>query len=198
MEKIRLDIIGLSSSESHAGHFALILSEKNGNRRLPIIIGGPEAQAIALEVENIKPNRPMTHDLMFNICLNFDIHLQEVIITELKEGVFYAKLVIDHNDNIHEIDSRPSDAIALAVRFRVAIYTSEKIMQEAGIAFTDEDLEAEREAEREEAELENALAENISERIATLTAELEELLKNEEYEQAAKVRDTINKLQGKK
>lgn len=196
MEKIRLDIIGLSSSESHAGHFALILSEKSGNRRLPIIIGGPEAQAIALEVENIKPNRPMTHDLMFNICLNFDIHLQEVIITELKEGVFYAKLIIDHNDTIHEIDSRPSDAIALAVRFRVAIYTSEKIMQEAGIAFTDEDLEAEREAEKED--FEEISAENLAERISTLSAELEDLLKNEEYEQAAKLRDTINKLQGKK
>jgi bifunctional DNase/RNase len=196
VEKIRLDIIGLSSSESHAGHFALILSEKSGNRRLPIIIGGPEAQAIALEVENIKPNRPMTHDLMFNICLNFDIHLQEVIITELKEGVFYAKLIIDHNDTIHEIDSRPSDAIALAVRFRVAIYTSEKIMQEAGIAFTDEDLEAEREAEKED--FEEISAENLAERISTLSAELEDLLKNEEYEQAAKLRDTINKLQGKK
>lgn len=192
MEKIRLDIIGLSSSESHAGHFALILSEKNGNRRLPIIIGGPEAQAIALEVENIKPNRPMTHDLMFNLCLNFDIHLQEVIITELKEGVFFAKLIIDHNDTIHEVDSRPSDAIALAVRFKVAIYTSEKIMLEAGIDFSEEDMEAEREAVAEETN------ENVAERIEQLSVQLEEMLKNEEYEQAAKLRDSINKLQGKK
>ncbi len=139
MKKIRLEIIGLSSSHSHNGHYALVLGESNGNRRLPIIIGTPEAQAIALELENIKTNRPMTHDLIFNLARHFDISLVEVIINDLHEGIFYAKLIMEVDGEIHEIDSRPSDAVALGVRFKVPIYSFENVLAEAGIVIDDDE-----------------------------------------------------------
>ena len=137
MKKIRLDIIGLSSSHSQIGHYALVLGESNGNRRLPIIIGGAEAQAIALELENIKTNRPMTHDLIYNLARHFDINLLEVVINDLHEGIFYARLILEVDGEVHEIDSRPSDAVAIGVRFKVPIYTYETVLSEAGIIIDD-------------------------------------------------------------
>lgn len=191
MKKVRLDIIALSSSEAHAGHFALILEEVSGNRRLPIIIGAPEAQAIALEVENIRPNRPMTHDLIFNICEQFSISLSEVVIIDLKEGIFHARLVMEHEGKIQEVDSRPSDAIAIAVRFKVPIYTTEKILQEAGIVVKENDGEGVEELEELSDEQETGDSLNA------LNEKLEEALRNEDYEAAARIRDSIQKFNEK-
>src|SRR5512142_2082621 len=137
VEKVQVDILGLSTSPASGGAFALILREVNGARRLPIIIGASEAQSIALEMEGIKPPRPLTHDLMKNIITAFGAELYDIIIDELRDGTFYAKLNFDH----HQIDSRPSDAIALAVRYGVQIYVAANVMDEA--AFVPEEEEEE-------------------------------------------------------
>ncbi|RMG28373.1 MAG: hypothetical protein D6730_05650 [Bacteroidetes bacterium] len=210
MKKIRLDIIGLSSSHSQVGHYALVLGESNGNRRLPIIIGGPEAQAIALELENIKTTRPMTHDLIYNIAQHFNLHLQEVIINDLNEGIFYAKLIFEANGEIHEIDSRPSDAVAIGVRFKVPIYTYEDVLAEAGIVIEEESESAYSDEEgglslaeieksdpmEEEPVSKTAIREKTRdlEKIKQLTKQLEDALAAEDYEKAAKLRDAIKQL----
>ncbi len=206
MEKIRLDIVALSSSESHVGHFVLILEEAAGNRRLPIVIGGPEAQAIALEIERIKPNRPMTHDLFFNTCHHFDIDLQEVLIMDLQEGIFHASLVFEHQGETHELDARPSDGIALAVRFRVPIFTNEKILREAGIEKSPEDIFASTHPDEETAADKQTETQdrrksekspnprNSNETLQELNQKLEAALLNEDYELAAKIRDSINRM----
>ena len=133
MEKVQVDILGLSTSPSSGGAYALILKEMNGNRRLPIIIGAFEAQSIALEMEGIKPPRPLTHDLMKNIIDTFGVSLQDVYINELRDGTFYAKITIEGVSDSQEVDSRPSDAIALAVRYGVPIFVAEEVLNEAGI-----------------------------------------------------------------
>ncbi|HSY62397.1 MAG TPA: bifunctional nuclease family protein, partial [Cytophaga sp.] len=138
MEKIRLEIIGLSSSQSQTGSFALVLGEVNGNRRLPIIIGMFEAQAIAIEIEKVIPNRPMTHDLFKSFALSFHFIVEEIVISDLKEGVFFAKIICSDGIKNIEIDARPSDAIAIGLRFDVPIYSYETIMSEAGIVLNDE------------------------------------------------------------
>ncbi len=212
-DKIKLDIIGLSSSHSQIGHYALVLGETEGNRRLPIIIGGAEAQAIALELENIKTNRPMTHDLIYNLARHFDINLLEIVINDLHEGIFYARLVLEVDGEIHEIDSRPSDAVAIGVRFKVPIYTYESVLSEAGILI-DEEEEAESkyssdqdtdfslaEIEKPEA-LEDAptppppsSGASKKEKLSSLQKKLEEALAGEDYEAAARLRDEIQKLE---
>lgn len=138
MKKIRLEILGLSSSQSQAGSFALVLGEANGNRRLPIIIGMFEAQAIAIEIEKIIPNRPMTHDLFKSFANKFHFTIEEIIISDLKEGVFFAKIICSDGLKQTEIDARPSDAIAIGLRFDCPIYTYENILAEAGIVLSDE------------------------------------------------------------
>ena len=192
MEKITLDIIGMSYSQSQSGAYALILGEHGGKRRLPIIIGGFEAQAIAIELEKIKTPRPLTHDLFKSFADNFQIELLEVIIDRFSEGIFYAKLVCSDGMTIHEIDSRTSDAIALALRFNCTVYTYENIMNAAGILI---------EEESENGKTESAApveppAESATYHEATLT-ELREMLQlaieNEEYEKASQIRDEINK-----
>ncbi len=213
--KIQLDIIGLSSSHSQIGHYALVLGETDGNRRLPIIIGGAEAQAIALELENIKTNRPMTHDLIYNLARHFDINLVEVVINDLHEGIFYARLILEVNGEIHEIDSRPSDAVALGVRFKVPIYSYESVLSEAGIVIENEEEEGESESTSEPQETGFSLAEiersdpleeeperptrrkgdaSSKERMKRLQKKLDEALANEDYEAAARLRDEINRL----
>ena len=139
MEKVQVDILGLSTSPSSAGAYALILKETNGKRKLPIIIGAFEAQSIALELEGMKPPRPLTHDLMRNIIDLFAVSLNEVCINELRDGTFYAKLTIEGLSETQEVDSRPSDAIALAVRYGAPIYVGEEVLNEAGIVSEDED-----------------------------------------------------------
>lgn len=188
-DKIKLEILGLSSSQSQSGSFALVLGEVGGNRRLPIIIGMFEAQAIAIEIEKIVPNRPMTHDLFKAFALNFEINIKEVYISDLKEGVFFAKIICEHNGQTFEIDSRPSDAIAIGLRFNVDFYTNESILTEAGIVLTDEYEEEMAHAEVEKPESTNL--EDLS------SVELEKLLSDaldkEDYEKAARIRDVLNK-----
>ncbi len=188
-DKIKLEILGLSSSQSQSGSFALVLGEAGGNRRLPIIIGMFEAQAIAIEIEKIVPNRPMTHDLFKAFSHNFDIDIKEVYISDLKEGVFFARIICEHNGKVFEIDSRPSDAIAIGLRFNVDFYTNENILTEAGIVLTDE-FEEEI-TQTETPKMEKTSIEDLS------SSELEKLLTDaldqEDYEKAARIRDVLNK-----
>ncbi|MCU0415884.1 MAG: DUF151 domain-containing protein [Cytophagaceae bacterium] len=205
MEKIRLEIIGLSSSQSQTGSFALVLGEVSGNRRLPIIIGMFEAQAIAIEIEKVIPNRPMTHDLFKSFASTFHIQVDEIVISDLKEGVFFAKIVCSDGVNTTEIDARPSDAIAIGLRFDVPIYTYESILSEAGIVLNDEtDEEDESEDEDDSDDNQEDLApvakvEGIKEdaiknmSLEQLNLLLSDAIHKEDYERAAKIRDEINK-----
>lgn len=192
MQKIRLDILGLSSSQSQAGSFALVLGEESGNRRLPIIIGMFEAQAIAIEIEKIVPNRPMTHDLFRSFAFNFDFQIEEVIISDLKEGVFFAKLICTNDEKTIEIDARPSDAIAIGLRFGVSIYTTEEILSEAGIILND--MEEEESPQPKVPSTKKTWAEQLkdtpSDKLRTM---LDENLAKEDYEKAALIRDELNK-----
>ena len=210
MEKIPLEIIGLSSSHSQIGHYALVLGEKNGNRRLPIIIGGAEAQAIALELEDIKTNRPMTHDLIYNLARHFGLNLIEIVITELNEGIFYAKLIIEVEGEIHEIDSRPSDAVAIGVRFKVPIYGLENVLAEAGIIIDDDasskygtedsefslsEIEKAEPVEEEKPVKAAKRPKDLKEKVKMLKKKLEDAIAGEDYEAAARLRDEIQKLE---
>lgn len=197
MDKIRLEILGLSSSQSQSGSFALVLGETNGNRRLPIIIGMFEAQAIAIEIERITPNRPMTHDLFKSFAHNFKFEVNEVLISDLKEGVFFAKLLCSNAHQTVEIDSRPSDAIAIGIRFGVPIFTYEAVLSEAGIILTDEGNDEER-GVLEEKEVTSSPKGATGDDLKNFTTDklkdlLKDALNNEDYEQAAKIRDEMNK-----
>ncbi len=190
MEKVQVDILGLSTSPSSGGAYALILKEVNGNRRLPIIIGAFEAQSIALEMEGIKPPRPLTHDLMKNIIDTFGVSLQDVFINELRDGTFYAKITIEGVSDSQEVDSRPSDAIALAVRYGVPIFVSDEVLKEAGIA-----AEAEEEEQSDTPKVDQPAAmKKHASKLEQLQTSLKEAIEKEEYEKAAKLRDDIRKL----
>jgi bifunctional DNase/RNase len=199
VEKIKLEIVGLSSSQSQTGSFAIILGEVGGNRRLPIIIGMFEAQAIAIEIEKIVPNRPMTHDLFKSFALAFNISVKEIIISDLKEGVFYAKIICEDEFKTVEIDSRPSDAIAIALRFGVDIYTYENIMSEVGIEVSgiDEDesgKELEIEKELKSSKAQKKKTEDMKDySVEQLKKMLADAIQNEDYEKAAKIRDELNR-----
>ncbi|SFE48203.1 bifunctional nuclease family protein [Thermoflexibacter ruber] len=191
MEKIRLEILGLSSSQSQQGSFALVLGEEGRNRRLPIIIGMFEAQAIAIELEKITSNRPMTHDLFKSFAEAFNYNIHEIIISDLREGVFFAKIICSSNNSYRriEIDSRPSDAIAIGLRFNVPIYTYEHILSEAGIVLSDEEEDAPKRKSEKKASSSGSLKEYSTEELEEL---LQEALAEENYEKAAKIRDEIN------
>jgi hypothetical protein len=190
VEKVQVDILGLSTSPSSGGAYALILKEVNGNRRLPIIIGAFEAQSIALEMEGIKPPRPLTHDLMKNIIDTFGVSLQDVFINELRDGTFYAKITIEGVSDSQEVDSRPSDAIALAVRYGVPIFVSDEVLKEAGIA-----AEAEEEEQGNIPKVDQPAAmKKHASKLELLQTSLKEAIEKEEYEKAAKLRDDIRKL----
>ncbi|HET8859346.1 bifunctional nuclease family protein [Marivirga sp.] len=204
MDKIKLEILGLSSSQSQSGSFALVLGEAPGSRRLPIIIGMFEAQAIAIEIEKIVPNRPMTHDLFKSFAHSFNYAVKEIVISDLKEGVFFAKIVCDNGMETVEIDSRPSDAIAIGIRFDAPIYTYEKIMSEAGIVLSDEkedeDIsELKKPVERSSTPGPSSptsksdfdkLKNMPMDKLNTL---LDKMIQSEDYEKAAKIRDEINR-----
>lgn len=200
MKKIKLDIIGLSYSQTQAGAYALVLGEANGKRRLPIIIGGFEAQAIAIQLEKMTPSRPLTHDLFKNFADTFDIKINEVIIYNLVEGIFYAKLVCFDGEKEVEIDARTSDAIALAVRFDCPIYTFEFILSAAGIILEDRPKEASvpTQVSGEEEPVTKKVSEKDDKDITKKsTEELKEMLKHaidtENYERASRIRDELNK-----
>lgn len=190
MHKIQCEILGLSSSPSTGGAYAILLKENNGNRRLPIIIGAFEAQAIALEIEGIKPPRPLTHDLLKNVIDNLGGTIIEVIIDELRENTFYAKIIIEVSALTNEIDARPSDAIALAVRSQAPIFVAESVMDTAAFLPT-EDSEKESLGEITGDE---QIPSTKEAKIAALQDKLREALDKEEYERAAKLRDDIKKL----
>ena len=188
-----MEILGLSSSQSQQGSFALVLGEEGRNRRLPIIIGMFEAQAIAIELEKITSNRPMTHDLFKSFAHAFSYKIHEIVISDLREGVFYAKIICSSESSYKrvEIDSRPSDAIAIGLRFNVPIYTYESIMSEAGIVLADE--EDEDKPKRKEREKRPANTANLKDySVEELESLLQESLAEENYERAAKIRDEIN------
>lgn len=192
MDKIKLEIVGLSYSQTQSGAYALVLSEVDGNRRLPIIIGGFEAQAIAIELEKMMPTRPLTHDLFKNFATTFNISVKEVIIYNLVEGIFYSKLICDQDGVTTEIDARTSDAIAIGVRFQCPVYTYESILSSAGILLdetSDEDENLFAEMEEEESAGETLDKQSIED----LETELSNALSNEDYELASKLRDEINK-----
>lgn len=193
MEKIKLELLGLSPSQSQQGSFALILSEVGGSRRLPIIIGMFEAQAIAVEMERIKPNRPMTHDLFKSFALAFDFNIEEIMISHLNEGIFYAKILCSDGIRQKTVDARPSDAIAIALRFKVPIYTTSSIMFEASITSNDVQEEEEIEIEETIQHSEPQGSELKYKSLDELKKMLNELLAKEEYEEAAKIRDEIEK-----
>jgi bifunctional DNase/RNase len=199
LKKIKLEILGLSSSQSQTGSFALVLGEAEGNRRLPIIIGMFEAQAIAIEIEKIIPNRPMTHDLFKSFANAFHFHVDEIVISDLKEGVFFAKIICTDGLKKSEIDARPSDAIAVGLRFDAPIFTFENILAEAGIVLTDEEEEEEKAEPKAEkkVKVKKESSKKGDDYKSYSVDKLNELLKDaidkEDYERAAKIRDELGK-----
>ncbi len=189
MDYIQVDIIGLSTSPSSGGAYALVLGEVGGNRRLPIIIGAFEAQAIALELEKIQPPRPMTHDLLRDTLEAVGAEVLDIVIDELREGTFFAKVRYIHDGDEGQLDSRPSDAVALAVRVDSPIYVSPSVMEEAGIPTEEEGAAALTPAESEEEE-----SMPLS-KLEKMEQQLEVAIEQEDYEKAAKLRDEIQRLQ---
>ncbi|WP_462265384.1 bifunctional nuclease family protein [Mucilaginibacter sp.] len=195
MKKLKLDIVGLSYSQTQSGAYALVLGEVSGRRRLPIIIGSFEAQAIAIEIEKMTPSRPLTHDLFKTFAQAYQIQIQEVIIYNLIDGIFYSKLICSDGKKTIEIDARTSDGIAMAVRFNCPIYTYEFILSTAGIVIEGNDfvyLENMSEAP-EEKTTPSAAGNYTSLSDEELKAKLQEALADEAYEKAAKLRDELNK-----
>ncbi|SDP69547.1 hypothetical protein SAMN05428975_2179 [Mucilaginibacter sp. OK268] len=196
MKKIKLDIVGLSYSQTQSGAYALVLGEVSGRRRLPIIIGSFEAQAIAIEIEKMTPSRPLTHDLFKSFAQAYQIEVQEIIIYNLVDGIFYSKLICNDGKRTVEIDARTSDAIAVAVRFDCPIFTFEFILSTAGIVIEGNDfvyLENINETQ-EEKSVGTAVGSGFASlSIDELKTKLQEALAEESYEKAAKIRDELNK-----
>lgn len=191
MDKIRLEILGMSYSQSQSGAYALILGEAGGKRRLPIIIGGFEAQAIAIELEKMKPARPLTHDLLKSLAVAFHITVTEVIINKFFEGVFYAQLVCNDGKQVIEIDSRTSDAVAIAIRFNCPIFTFENIMSAAGVVVDDDKKEDDDSEWQDNEKREKNPWELLS--VEELEKQIQMAIDNEEYEKASKIRDEIKR-----
>jgi bifunctional DNase/RNase len=193
MKKVEMFVAGMSYSQSQSGAYALFLGVVGEDKRLPIIIGGFEAQAIAIFLEKMKPQRPLTHDLFKKFATSFDIHLKEVVINKFEEGIFYSKLVCEKEGKTVEIDSRTSDAVALALRFDCPIYADAAIVAEAGIVIEESDTEPETEEKAEEKHVESSTSGYAYEDY--LLEELEDLLRKaieeENYEEASRIRDEI-------
>lgn len=191
MKKIELEIVALSHSITQTHSYAVVLGEVNGLRRLPIVIGGFEAQAIAVALERMQPSRPLTHDLMKNFMLAFNVDLHEIVINDLQEGIFYSKLLCSSDNDTVEIDSRTSDALALAVRFGCPIYTYEHILESAGILMEDE------EEKKEKEEVTVTTGGEGKEDLKSLSIEelqtlLNEVLEQEDYIRAISIRDELS------
>jgi bifunctional DNase/RNase len=197
MKRIKLKVMGISYSQTQSGAYALILVEENGERRIPIIIGGFEAQAIVIKLENLDPPRPLTHDLFKQFAEEFNITILEVIIYKLEEGVFFSKLICNNGDKEISIDSRTSDAVALALRFECPIFISESILEKAGITINPAESDAQDTSDVEK------LFETGSTKFESQTEEelfkmIDESVKTEDYERAAAIRDEIEKRKRKK
>lgn len=193
MGKVKLKVLGLSYSQTQSGAYALVLAEENGERRIPIIIGGFEAQAIAIELEALKPPRPLTHDLFVNFATAFKIDLIEVNIHRLEEGIFYSELLCDSGGTRIKIDARTSDAVALAIRFGCSVYTTEDILNKAGIILPVEDKIRTEKTESESTEIKPAPSSFSKIALADLQEMLEKAIAEENYEQASQIRDEIKR-----
>lgn len=192
MKKIELEIVALSHSITQTHSYAVVLGEVNGLRRLPIVIGGFEAQAIAVALERMQPSRPLTHDLMKNFMMAFNIDLHEIIINDLQEGIFYSKLICSSEKDTVEIDSRTSDAVALAVRFGCPIYTYDNILESAGILMEEDDKKKKVVVSHNDEGNDDLKKLSLTE----LEALLNEVLEHEDYIKAASIRDEINRRKG--
>jgi uncharacterized protein len=197
MKRVKLKVMGISYSQTQSGAYALILIEENGERRIPIIIGGFEAQAIVIKLENLDPPRPLTHDLFKKFADEFDIAVVEVIIYKLEEGVFFSKLVCNNGEKEYSIDSRTSDAVAIALRFGCPIFITEEILEKAGITINPSDTQI---ASANEAD---NLFESERTKYGTFSDEelynmIDDAVKTEDYERAAAIRDEIEKRKKKK
>lgn len=203
MGKIKLNVLGISYSQTQSGAYALVLSEEDGNRRIPIIVGGFEAQAIAIELEGLAPPRPLTHDLFKDFAESYGIRILEVNIHKLEDGVFFASILCDNGDSQTTLDARTSDAIALALRFKCPIYTTDEIVEKAGIVLDFEkgsDLEATELPEEKEVEIapektkKRSILPDLSDTsMDELRSMLKEAVSNEDYERASEIRDEINR-----
>lgn len=191
MKKIELEIVALSGSISQSNNFAVVLGEMHGDRRLPVVIGNFEAQAIAVAIERLTSSRPLTHDLFKNVFDTFHIELKEVIINNLLDGIFFARLICQKDGELFEIDSRTSDALALAARFNCPIFTYDFILDAAGIILEENETPPARKKQRAPSRKSGLSSHSIEE----LEKLLEEALQTEDYEQAAKIRDEIRKRQ---
>jgi uncharacterized protein len=191
MNYTQVDIIGLSTSPSSGGAYALVLGEVDGNRRLPIIIGAFEAQAIALELEKIQPPRPMTHDLLRDALEAVGAEVLDIIIDELREGTFFAKIRFIHDGDEGQLDARPSDAVALAVRVEAPIFVSPSVLDEAGIPADEEGAPAAMARASTEEEEASPLT-----RLERMEQQLEKAISEEDYEKAARLRDEIERIRG--
>ncbi len=206
MKKIDLEIFDISHSGTNSGAYAMVLVEKGGNRKIPIIIGSSEAQAIAIELENMKPSRPLTHDLYKNTLTSFNMTVTEVLIYNYNEGIFFAKVIVTDGERIIEIDSRSSDAVAIAVRFRIPIKCDEKILQTMGID-PSEDSTSQDELDEDGEIVFDAVVEdeekpskkiNKAEELKELRDKLNQAIENEEYEAASMLKIAIEKLESEK
>jgi len=197
MDFVQVDVIGLSTSPSSGGAYALVLGEVNGNRRLPIIIGAFEAQAIALELEKIQPPRPMTHDLIRDLFNHVSAEVSDILIDELKEGTFFAKIRFSVSGKNSHLDCRPSDAVALAVRMGAPIFVAASVIDEAGIPTEETDEVASMSAPEEEVETKR-IEETPKSQLEQLESDLQKAISEEDYELAAKLRDDISQLKGEK
>lgn len=199
MDRIRLFVKGLSYSQTQSGAYALVLGEENGERRLPIIIGGFEAQSIAIALEkDVNPPRPLTHDLFKNFADQYQIKIKEILIHKLQDGVFYSILVCDRNGEEHSLDARTSDAVALAIRFKTPIYTYGEILDKAGIILQEggSDATSTKEPEKSQAKrLDSSKSAGLmaTQSLESLKKQLDEAVRNEDYEKAARLRDEIDK-----
>lgn len=198
MKKIGLEIVGLSYSQTQSGAYALVLAEQEGQRRLPIIIGGFEAQAIAIELEDMTPSRPLTHDLIKSFADSFSVKVNEVLIYNLIEGIFYAKLICDREGKKVEIDTRTSDAVAIAVRFKCPIFTYEFILEDAGIILDEEEEKTQAKPKPSSKSIQEKEKKGIASlKLSELKEKLQHAIDTENYEEASKLRDEINKRSGK-
>jgi bifunctional DNase/RNase len=190
MKKVKLDISGIAYSQTQSGSYVLTLSEVGGNRKLPIVIGGFEAQAIAVELEKMVPNRPLTHDLIKTFCTSYGVNVREIVIYKFQEGVFYSKIICEKDNQITEIDSRTSDAIAIGVRFNSPLYTFVSILDDvAGTENPSDEISEELDFDADmdvDDEIEGLDLENLQE-------QLKDAISNEDYELASKLRDEIKK-----